>query len=304
MSTIRHIARAQMDVQAWDQAIEQAPFSLPYAFSWVLDLLCAEWDGLVKGDYEAVMPLPFNRKLLGFKQIYQPFYLQQLGIFSRTPLSHSDLVPFLEAIPNDFRKIQYPFNEGNAIPHLPTRHNMVLDLQRPYEEIYQGYNRSAKRNLRKWKAAHRFALNELTVAAVFELYTKQLGAKLSIPQSSLEAWQAVMEQAIAKEKGIVASVHHQSELGAAGFFWTHGGRIINPFGASTDAGRGYQSMRVLLDALIEQNAEQAIAFDFEGSSIPSIAEFFQSFGPEKKPYPLLQKSAFPYSWLDRWRASK
>ena len=304
MSSIRYIKRCQIDPQAWDRTVEQATLSLPYAYSWVLDLLCEEWDGLVKGDYEAVMPLPFNRKLLGFKQIYQPYYIQQLGVFSESPLSNADIQAFLEAIPKNFRKVHYPFNESNPNPALAERYNMVLDLQRTYEEIHLGYNRSNKRRLRKWKAAHRLSIHELSVAEVVELYTQQLKDQVSLSSKTVSAWTQVMELALVREKGIIAAVHHQDELGAAGFFWTSQGRIINPFGASTNAGRNYQSMRVLLDGLIEHYAERASTFDFEGSSIPSIAEFFQSFGPEKKPYPFFQRSNFPYSLLDRYRASK
>ncbi len=304
MSTIRYIKHSQINRQAWDRTVEQATLSLPYAYSWVLDLLCEEWDGLVKGDYEAVMPLPFNRKLLGFKQIYQPFYIQQLGVFSESRLSAADIQAFLLAIPGSFRKVHYPFNESNPTPFLSERYNMVLDLQRPYAEIHQGYNRSNKRRLRKWKAVHRLSINELSVAEVVELYTEQLKGQVSLSSKTVSAWTQVMELALVREKGIIAAVYHQNELGAAGFFWTNQGRIINPFGASTDAGRDYQSMRVLLDGLIELYAEKASAFDFEGSSIPSIAEFFQSFGPEKTPYPFYQKSNFPYSLLDRYRTSK
>ncbi|MEO1711712.1 MAG: hypothetical protein AAFU60_00040 [Bacteroidota bacterium] len=304
MSTIRYIKRNQIDTLAWDRTVEQATLSLPYAYSWVLDLLCEEWDGLVKGDYEAVMPLPFNRKLLGFKQVYQPYYIQQLGVFSESMLSATDIQAFQLAIPGSFRKVHYPFNESNPPPALTERFNLVLDLQRSYEEIHQGYNRSGKRHLRKWKAEHRFSINELAVTDVTELYVEQLKQKVRLSAQVLQTWPQVMEKALLNGKGLVAAVHYGEELGAAGFFWTNQGRIINPFGASTDAGRDYQSMRVLLDALIEHHAQKATAFDFEGSSIPSIATFFQSFGPEKKPYPFYHRSSFPYSLLDRYRTSK
>ena len=46
---------------------------------------------------------------------------------------------------------------------------------------------------------------------------------------------------------------------------------------------------VIIDHVISKNIEQKI-FDFEGSEVPSIEEFFRGFRPELKPYPVIVSS--------------
>ena len=51
-----------------------------------------------------------------------------------------------------------------------------------------------------------------------------------------------------------------------------------------------------LNEIIKKHAETDNILDFEGSEIPSIAEFFRGFNPEKVHYPLLMKDDFPW-WV-------
>ena len=51
-----------------------------YGYSFYLDHMAKHWDALVSGDYEAVMPLTWNRKY-GIYYLYQPFLAAQLGVF-------------------------------------------------------------------------------------------------------------------------------------------------------------------------------------------------------------------------------
>ena len=52
----------QIDRKKWDTCIHFAVNGLPYAYTWYLDAVSEYWDGLVYGDYEAVMPLTWNKK--------------------------------------------------------------------------------------------------------------------------------------------------------------------------------------------------------------------------------------------------
>ena len=56
------------------------------------------------------------------------------------------------------------------------------------------------------------------------------------------------------------------------------------------------SFVVILDHLIEQNANRNIIFDFEGSDIKGVKEFYKSFGHERKVYPELYIDNSPL-WL-------
>lgn len=302
MSSIRYIQHSAIDKAAWDQLVDQAHFGLPYAYSWVLDLLAGSWDALVLGDYEAILPLPYNRKLLGFAQVFQPYFVQQLGIYSKLPLSPEEERSFLEAIPRKFRKVWMHFNESNRGIAGETRDNLVLDLRRPYEEIHQGYSRTLRRALKKYKPTHVLVDQPLSPSELSDFYFLHLAGQVSVPTFWQQRWIKVMEAAIERDKGFILGAQGaDGTLGAVGFFWHSHQRIIHLFCASSPAGKQEQSMRVLMDGIIEQHADQDWSFDFEGSIIPSIAEFFHYFGPDRHPYTVYQRSRPPYSWLDRVR---
>ena len=80
MNSIHFLKRKEIDDHKWDDCIGSSSNSLPYAFSWYLDSVAENWDTVVLGDYETVMPLVWLRKF-GIKCLYHPYYCQQLGVF-------------------------------------------------------------------------------------------------------------------------------------------------------------------------------------------------------------------------------
>ena len=59
---INYKRHKEIDFKKWDNCIESAINRNIYATTWYLDLVCKNWDALILNDYEAVMPLPWNKK--------------------------------------------------------------------------------------------------------------------------------------------------------------------------------------------------------------------------------------------------
>ena len=78
---IYFVKRNQIDEEKYNNCIATSLQSRMYAYSWYLDIVADNWNVLVLDDYEAVMPLPFHKKFL-ISYISQPFFTQQLGVFS------------------------------------------------------------------------------------------------------------------------------------------------------------------------------------------------------------------------------
>src|SRR5210317_1567418 len=76
------LKRKEIDVQKWDDLIAHSTAETIYPYSWYLDTVSENWSALVVDDYRFVMPVVWKKKA-GMKYIYQPFYTQQLGVFSR-----------------------------------------------------------------------------------------------------------------------------------------------------------------------------------------------------------------------------
>ena len=99
---IQYIENKNINFKKWDACIASSFNRLIYGFSWYLDVVCDDWDALVLNDYEGVFPLP-KRKKWGIDYIYQPFFCQQLGVFSKKKI---EIDLFLNYIPKKFKYLE------------------------------------------------------------------------------------------------------------------------------------------------------------------------------------------------------
>ncbi len=92
---IRYLTYQQIDKTKWDACIDNAENGLVYAYSFYLDAMAKNWDGLVLNEYEAVMPLTWNKKY-SIHYLYQPPFTACLGVFGKT-LTAETINEFLKA---------------------------------------------------------------------------------------------------------------------------------------------------------------------------------------------------------------
>ena len=76
---ISYQTHLELDFDKWDTCIAQAEHSLIYGFSWYLDAICDDWDGLVMNDYEAVFLCPNGKR--GRTLCISTFFLSKIGAF-------------------------------------------------------------------------------------------------------------------------------------------------------------------------------------------------------------------------------
>jgi len=95
---IKCLLHNNIDKKKYDLCVAKSVQSKVYAFSWYLEAVTEAWDVLVLNDYEAVMPLPYRKKY-GICYIFQPYWIQHLGVFSKNILSDNDLKLFVDNIP-------------------------------------------------------------------------------------------------------------------------------------------------------------------------------------------------------------
>ena len=99
--------------------------------------MAKQWDALVLNDYEAVMPLTWNKKY-GIAYLYQPFLTAQLGVFGKN-ISGELLEAFLTGYSSKIPLLGF-LPESPECFHvkkfsLYQRKNYILDLDKPYEEL-------------------------------------------------------------------------------------------------------------------------------------------------------------------------
>ena len=138
----------------WDVLIERSFNGLIYAYSWYLDITCDnDWDALVEGDYESVMPLPKGKKKFGFLYIYRPLFTQQLGVFSASEITDEKVKRFLSHIPRSYLYLEMSLNTSNHFEddsfEISNGVTHLLNLNQSYDSLYKNYNQDRKKNLKK-----------------------------------------------------------------------------------------------------------------------------------------------------------
>jgi hypothetical protein len=71
-------------------------------------------------------------------------------------------------------------------------------------------------------------------------------------------------------------------------------RIYNIMSVTLKSGREKKSQFFLLDQLFREFSANDLVFDFEGSEVPGIAEFYRKFGPTLSQYPFLRYNSLPF----------
>ncbi len=293
---IRYLRHKDLDQNKWDQCIENALNGLPYAYFRYLNIASDEnWDALVLDDYEAVFPLPFKNRVV-FKQIFQPFFVQQLGLFFTKQEQEIQLHYFINAIPSHFRKINLHLNTKNPalesflkVKHKITHH---VDLNKTYPELFQSYTTNTKRNLKKAVSYNLKIVQDIMPAQLITYRKKYLGKELRGTQSDSDQnrLQKLMEMLLSINKGFISGVSDESdELLSLAFFIKSNGHLIFLSAVSSDIGKEKQAMTFLIDHNLRSNAGADLIFDFEGSMIPGLARYYKGFGGIEKQFPVVYK---------------
>lgn len=289
--SIRYVQHMDINFSRWDDAIASARNAMVYAESWFLNATTDDhWDALIEGDYSAVMPLPFNRKLLGYHQIFQPFFTQQLGVFSKS--NEIDVQPFIDAIPHKFKRLHYHFNHQNDTNALDTKTNLVVDLNRGYDEIESQFSKSLRKRIRQNEQLQLWEKGD--VGELIRFYKEALETKVQLGAAGYALAERLFTEAIQRKAATIYQLIDKGNIIACGIFFHKHGRLINVFAASDASNKN--AMSVFLARIMEKHSNSDVLFDFEGSEIPGIQQYFKSFGSVEQNYPVLRKNELPF-WV-------
>ncbi len=302
---IRYLQHQEIDYDQWNACIFNSMNGQIYGYTWFLDAMAEEWDGLVYDNYLQVMPLP-KRKKWKIEYLYQPFFTQQLGIFSPMMLDADQVQAFLEAVPSHFRYINYFLNEGNSYPlaipkaELLARKNYLLPLFGSHEQIKSNYSKNTKRNIQKAQKTGIRIEEGQNIQEVLSLFRTTIGTRVpNIQEQDYRNLSELMRLTMQHQMGkIYAAYDAQNNLVASVFLLVSHNRLTYLLPASTQTGKEKSVMFLLVDQIIQVHQQTFQILDFEGSMNEGIARFFQGFGATAKPYYHLHWNRLP--WYLRW----
>ena len=286
---IHYLTREQINDEKYNDCINHSLQNRIYAYSWYLDCVCDRWSLLVLDDYQVVMPLPWKRKY-GLQIISQPFFTQQLGLFSVDELKEGDFLNFVKAIPKKFVKIALNCNSLNVFKkeEHTTKVNFTLSLNSDYKTLYSNYSKGRKHALGAGLK------NNLKIESVEFSELLALGRGhyeyTELKEKDFQKLSKLISILKDKCELQILGVYDQEQLIGGSVFVIHSNHIIYLFSAMHPKGKKKQVPTILLDQIIKKFSGQEFVLDFEGSMIPSIASFFKSFGAQREAYFLLKKS--------------
>ncbi len=299
-----YLTYQQVDKVKWDACITKASNGLIYGYSFYLDAMAKNWDALVLNDYEAVMPLTWNKKY-SVHYLYQPPFTACLGIFGEE-VSSSTVQDFLKAVPTKFKYWDIYFNPGNFfnIPdfNLYERKNYILNLSNSYENIFNNYRDNIKRNIKKAEKLGLLINKNIPVADVLAISRQQSTGFALLTKTDFTNFQSLYQFLYKKEKATTFGVFtlEGQLLSAAVFFISHN-RAYYILVGNHPNGKTLGASHTLIDAFIKDNAGQNLLLDFEGSDIPSLAFFYSSFGAVEEKYSAVKLNRLPAAvkWLKK-----
>ena len=277
---IQYIKRKDLDVDKYDACIENSVQSRIYAFSWYLDIVADNWDVLVFDDYKAVLPIPWKKKY-GIKYITQPFFCQQLGVFSIEKIAIELQEQMIKKVLDKFVKISLNFNSDNSLisENIGLMKNYILELNDSYETLFKSFSKGRKHAVKVGEK------NNLSIknASVLELINIK-NKFYNYPGFSEEKLVDICKSILKTNKGFVLGVFKDDVLVGGGVFLIANNRITYLFSAFNDKGRKLQAASFLIKSIIERNENSNFILDFEGGNLPNIATFFKSFGAKFEEY--------------------
>ena len=285
---IRFVKRNQIDDKKYNICIANSLQSRIYAYAWYLDVVADNWSALILDDYDAAMPLPIYSKL-GIKYISQPFFTQQLGVFSKEELSDKIHLEFLKNIPKKFLKIALQFNSENKFlkENIVSKNNYILLLDKEYNMLYKNYSKGRKHAVQQG-LKNDLLIEEISFSELLELSKKHYSFK-EISENEYSKLSKLVEVLKEKNKAKIIGVKVDDRLIGGAVFLMDAKRIVYLFSAVSKDGKEKQAASLLLNSMIEKYANTTRILDFEGSQIPGVASFFKSFGAQKETYFLLKK---------------
>ncbi len=283
---IKYIKRKDVDVEKYDFCIKNAVNSRVYAYSWYLDIVAeGQWDILIKGDYEAVMPLPWRRKY-GLKYISKPPWTQQLGIFSVNKLSQTVINTFVKSIPFFFVKRVIQFNSQNNLKELPLKDNYILNLRDSYENLFSNFNNNRKRIVKKLENQNVEIIKDVPARVFFESY-KSINDVYDVPEKHESTLKQIL---LSNKKQINIWVIKDKDKIICGLIWLkdfYRLTYLLPF--ANKKAKKDNLPTLLIDTLIRDFQNSNLVLDFEGSNLDGVARFYRSFGAVLENYPIYNK---------------
>ena len=286
-SSITYLPNHQIDYAKWDACISNAPNGLIYGYAYYLSHMAKNWDGLILNDYEAVMPLIWNKKM-GIRYCYQPPFMQQAGWFGNftTELAKE----LLDKITGFAKYGDWMFNYNNQEladwKETNVLTNYILNLDSDYVSLRKNYKSDLLNNLKTAAKNNLHYTSSNIIEGAINNYMAHYGNRMPhVKEEHYKNFTNLCRQLESTDQCIIREVKNEKgNLISSALLLKDANRIYNMMNTNTEIGRQLSANHFLYDCILKEFAESKLIFDFEGSDLPGVKSFYENFGPVNQPY--------------------
>lgn len=241
-----------------------------------------KWDAIIIGDYEGGMALPYIKKF-GIKKLWQPPFIQRLTLYSVDDATNNEV---FELICKNYRWFHFNLDFQPENLHskciIKERKNYFLPLDNTFENMAQNFSKSVRKKLNQGTTLSiNFSQNNIDFTRFFELYQKAYGAlNPQIKTAHYKNLHQICNIAAKQGQILAVDVTFANETVAGLLFFIYKNKITYFLGAPNSKGRELNALSFALFEVMKKYQNSNYILDFEGSSIPSVAAFYASFGAE------------------------
>ncbi len=284
---IRKLSYTQIDFDKYQHCLENSEQYLFFAEKKYLDALIGKnWDLLVLNDYEAVMPVPLVYKL-GISFVIMPMQTQQLGVFSSKDSKELNQ-KFSDFLQKHYRVFYYAFNAHNQFePSENYRWNFILKSG-DYSTIKKNYSVHRRRNVRITEALK----DKIQIVEPQNMeHAESFFMKNSLEKSEVMNKKFFSNMKKLHSHGLIQlfELHFQNQLVSMAYLVKSKSELFLVNFINDKAYSKYNVSSILIDQILQKEIENK-QFNFHGSSIPAIADFYRRFGAEETQYHFIENS--------------
>lgn len=290
--SITYLAHEEIDKLKWDTCVRNAYNGLIYGYSWYLDVAAEHWDGLIEGDYDRVMPLPY-RTTMGIDTIYTPEACPQLGVFSLSQMSSDILGHFLSAIPSRFKMVHISLNKFNTMTTpSKTKTLLCMDLISEYGRVTEGFTEQTRKAIAASDENGLHLKAHISIDDFVEFYGHNGG---TLDQYSSMRLASICKTLINLKIAEILTVYsHDNELLAAGLFVAYLNNATVLAVGLTTKGKKMNALYLMFNAFYKSNCNKNITLDCPDINSRVPASFYTGFGC--RPFDLKEYRRSSVSW--------
>jgi hypothetical protein len=296
---LKLITRTNIDEAWWNDIVDRCTNGNIYIYTWYLDVVCnRNWSAIIDVEREMIMPLPVREKW-GISYVYQPKFVQQLGVFGVNAISKEDVNSCIDFIPKHIKWVHFNLNRENDITdHTQIQEfqtNVILPLEGDIETVRGNYRMNTKRNVRK-ASSHSLKIDtELNYNDTIELFQKNRGNELQVfNHDDYELLSTLLKAAELNNKIMSWGTRINGVVTAGAIFLKSHGRYVFLFSGQNEEGRANQALTFLIDQFIEKHLDSNLILDFEGSSNANLARYYKGFGGKEEKYITCKVNRLPW----------